>query len=377
MKLILAALLSLTGPAFAGVWDTTTPLNTDPISQGDDRIRELKVAIQEALRGGDTEGVEAIFPGGSAATAPIFRYRGLKGATGSRPAATYGGLYYNTTTGTLQRSSYTATDTGAGWEDITENAAYEAIHYKAPAALASVAGVATIPETGNSFNVSGTEAITSIAGWSAGLVRIKWDSARIITHGASLVLKNALSRNVVAGDISVFEFTAADAVREVGFYGAGDGSSIGEIKTFAGATVPAGFLECAGQSLLRADYPGLYAVIGTVHGTADGTHFNLPDLRGRFVRGYDHGAGNDPDAVTRSTQATGGASGDNVGTLQDSSNKQHSHTLPFSAVGVANTGGATTEIIQGTSAYNTGDSPADAIAESRPKNVTMMYVIKY
>lgn len=197
-----------------GVWDTSTPAGSDPISQGDDRIRELKSAIQEALRGGATEGDEAVFPGAAPTTAPIFRYRGLKGTTAARPAASAGGLYYNTTTGTFQRSN------GSSWDDVTENAAYEAIHQAVAASLASSSGVATLPETGNSFNVSGTEAMTSIAGWSAGVVIIKWTQARTLTHGASFYLMEGLSRVVSANDISVFEFTGSNAVREVAFHGA-------------------------------------------------------------------------------------------------------------------------------------------------------------
>ena len=196
-----------------GVWDTATPAGSDPISQGDDRIRELKTALQEALRGGATEGDEAVFPGAAPTTAPIFRYRGLKGSTAARPAASAGGLYYNTTTGTLQRSN------GSSWDDVTENAAYEAIHQAVAASLASALGVVTLPETGNSFNVSGTEAVTSIVGWSAGVVIIKWTQARTLTHASSLYLKNALTRTVAADDISVFEFTASNSVREIAFSG--------------------------------------------------------------------------------------------------------------------------------------------------------------
>lgn len=198
------------------VWDTTTPSGSDPANQGDDRIRELKVAIQDALRAGEADGDEALFPGPNPSTDPIFRPRMGKGAEASRPAAAVGGLYYNETTGTIQRSN------GSAWVDLTENAAYEAIHQKVGAALASVAGVVTLPETGNSFNVSGAEAVTSIAGWSAGVVVVQWGSARTLTHASTLYLKNAASRSVAANDISVFEFTGSNSVREIGYYGDAD-----------------------------------------------------------------------------------------------------------------------------------------------------------
>lgn len=93
-------------------WAVTTPLDTDFISLGDDNIREMKVAIQASLRGGTTEGTESIFPGSAPTTAPVFRYRGLKGTTGARPAFGQYGLFFDTTRNALQR------DSGSAWEDI-------------------------------------------------------------------------------------------------------------------------------------------------------------------------------------------------------------------------------------------------------------------
>jgi hypothetical protein len=50
--------------------------------------------------------------------------------------------------------------------------------------------------------------------------------------------------------------------------------------------VPAGYLELAGQAISRTTYSALFALFGTTYGVGDGsTTFNLPDLRGEFVRG--------------------------------------------------------------------------------------------
>ncbi len=103
-----------------GNFDVTTPAGSDLLSLGDDKIREFKTAVREALRAGevagdDIEGVEAIFPGSSPSTAPVYRYRGLKGTTASRPAAGQYGFYYDTTRNVLQR------DNGTGWDDIGQN----------------------------------------------------------------------------------------------------------------------------------------------------------------------------------------------------------------------------------------------------------------
>lgn len=63
----------------------------------------------------------------------------------------------------------------------------------------------------------------------------------------------------------------------------------GGVVGHAGATAPAGWLMCDGNSYLRASYPALFAEIGTIYGAADGTHFSVPDLRGRFPIGVSAG----------------------------------------------------------------------------------------
>lgn len=61
----------------------------------------------------------------------------------------------------------------------------------------------------------------------------------------------------------------------------------GTIKAFGGTTVPSGFLPCDGSAVSRSTYSSLFAAIGTIHGQGDGvTTFNLPDSRGKFLRGY-------------------------------------------------------------------------------------------
>lgn len=66
---------------------------------------------------------------------------------------------------------------------------------------------------------------------------------------------------------------------------------IGEIIAYAGASSPQPslWLMCDGSSLLRADYPDLFAVIGTTYGAPDVSHFNLPDLRGYTLIGQGSG----------------------------------------------------------------------------------------
>lgn len=77
----------------------------------------------------------------------------------------------------------------------------------------------------------------------------------------------------------------------------------GAIMPYAGATIPSGWLECLGTSLVRADYPALFTAIGTTWGAVDGTHFTLPDLRGRGLLGAGTGSG----LTARTLGQTGGA----------------------------------------------------------------------
>lgn len=61
---------------------------------------------------------------------------------------------------------------------------------------------------------------------------------------------------------------------------------VGAIVPYGGTTAPNGWLLCQGQAVSRTTYAELFAIIGTNFGTGDGsTTFNIPDLRGEFLRG--------------------------------------------------------------------------------------------
>jgi microcystin-dependent protein len=80
--------------------------------------------------------------------------------------------------------------------------------------------------------------------------------------------------------------------------------SAGFTAPYAGSTAPAGWLKANGAAISRTAYAALFAAIGTVHGAGDGsTTFNIPDLRGEFVRGLDDGRGVDTGRVLGSAQA--------------------------------------------------------------------------
>lgn len=65
---------------------------------------------------------------------------------------------------------------------------------------------------------------------------------------------------------------------------------VGEVAFFARSTPPSGWLKANGAAVSRTTYAALFAAIGTTFGAGDGrTTFNLPDLRGEFLRGLDDG----------------------------------------------------------------------------------------
>lgn len=80
------------------------------------------------------------------------------------------------------------------------------------------------------------------------------------------------------------------------------GIPIGTVLYFAASSAPPGWFECNGSFLNTASFPDLFAVIGYTYG-GGGVSFNLPDLRGEFVRGWDHGKGVDSNRVFGTTQA--------------------------------------------------------------------------
>jgi|SRR5215470_2156583 len=80
----------------------------------------------------------------------------------------------------------------------------------------------------------------------------------------------------------------------------------GIIMAYGGAAAPTGWLLCDGRSVLRSDYPNLFAAIGTTYGAADGLHFSVPDLRGRVPCGLDGGTGRISAVVANAMGAVGG-----------------------------------------------------------------------
>lgn len=170
----------------------------------------------------------------------------------------------------------------------------------------------------------------------------------------------------------------------------------GVIVAYGGPVAPSGWLLCDGKLVSRTKYKDLFLAIGTAHGSGNGrTTFALPDHRGRFLRGVDNAASNDPDSTTRTAASTGGNTGDNVGSVQSQATRKngltassvvtdpgHSHTTN------AITSGGTWDFSGGSSYGNfatvnsatTGITVSTTISagdnETRPVNASVHFIIK-
>lgn len=159
----------------------------------------------------------------------------------------------------------------------------------------------------------------------------------------------------------------------------------GEIITWMGfeSTIPEQWLMCDGSLYSPELYPDLFANIGYSHGRLD-DDFRVPDLRGMFIRGVDFGSGNDPNAVSRAQGAPGGNSGDDVGTVQQDALQGHGHALSgfdFGEAGGSDTGVIADSAVTGNDQISiggpneAGSGPARVASETRPKNVSAIYLI--
>jgi microcystin-dependent protein len=78
----------------------------------------------------------------------------------------------------------------------------------------------------------------------------------------------------------------------------------GSVFTHASTTLPSGYLECNGAAVSRTTYAALFSAIGTTWGSTSGSDFKVPDLRGEFIRGFDNSRGIDNGRSFASSQGS-------------------------------------------------------------------------
>jgi microcystin-dependent protein len=216
---------------------------------------------------------------------------------------------------------------------------------------------AAIPFAGGAVKLSdgsaGTPGISFINDTDCGLYRIGANNVGLSVAGTKIIDYATATISVavavaIAGTLAItggitgstsFDATASAAViNSTGVVNAGttvqqagaDLIPAGVIVPYGGASAPTGWLLCDGSSKLRASFAALFTAIGTTYGSADGSHFTLPDLTGRVPAGKEASA-------TRLTSGGGGVDGGTLGAVGGT----QTHTLTLAQSAAHDHGGAT------------------------------------
>ncbi|AGF74953.1 putative phage tail fiber protein [Bartonella australis AUST/NH1] len=161
----------------------------------------------------------------------------------------------------------------------------------------------------------------------------------------------------------------------------------GFIATFAMKNVPTGWLLCDGKEYSREEYANLFAAIGGIWGIGDGTTtFNIPDLRGMFLRGLDSERGLDKGRVLGSRQEESFKAHTHQGTISENGGHAHKYLEPtkpyYSWTGQGGIHdyicGNREEKLTGASGQHSHTLTLKATGgpETRPVNIAVVYAIK-
>lgn len=141
---------------------------------------------------------------------------------------------------------------------------------------------------------------------------------------------------------------------------------VGAVMYFARLDCPNGWVPADGRAIPRSgDYKDLFLALGTTFGQGNGTTtFNLPDLRGMFVRGWDSGGG-----AARNLDA-----GRTFGSYQEDEFKSHGHSY-LNPLDLNGSGGSDGPGHHHNASYiETGSKGGN---ETRPKNLALMPCVRY
>jgi microcystin-dependent protein len=269
------------------------------------------------------------------------------------------------------------------WEEAT-------IKSSSPPTAAESLAISQVPVTGTK-STTAFDITALLRDWVSG--NAENDGVVLLPSATGISATFDSKENIGAGLAPVLEVTL------------NSGGVVGGITAFGGSTAPSGWLLCDGSEVSRTQYAELFAVVGTNWGAGNGTNtFNLPDLRGQFLRGADNGAGIDPDAESRFLFYSGGNEGDQVGSFQghafqthahDINDPGHQHDVVHDGYQVSPGSGLFT-IASGNGPYGTVDDTRTAktgitiqaqeatgnlaqpsASETRPVNAAVNYIIKY
>lgn len=184
-----------------------------------------------------------------------------------------------------------------------------------------------------------------------------------------------------------------------------NGCPVGTILSYIGSSAPSGWLLCDGSAFNRFDYPQLFAIIGISCGDGGAANsFNVPDLRGRFLRGFSGTSSADSNKNERFNLMNGGNSGNDIATYQNDATRfpanasttndgNHTHTYDdafYSENFTNNAGKIGSDATDNNNDYyfrtpkpTTEEAGVHSHSltggdqETRPKNFSVNFIIKY
>lgn len=208
------------------------------------------------------------------------------------------------------------------------------------------------------------------------------DSSNFVAFQAPATVAANLTLTLPAADGSSGQALTTDGSGALSFATIG-GVPIGAVFHFAASTAPTGFLKANGAAVSRTTFAALFAITGTTYGSGDGsTTFNLPDLRGEFIRGWDDARGVDASRTFGSAQAAGTNllshthSATVTGYAQVSPGTAGSITYGAGFTQVNDDGSITDNGSTASLTYTTGGPSPAGGAETRPRNVALLACIK-
>lgn len=337
----------------------TNPISSDPRSEGDDHLRNIKTAVKNT------------FPG------MVGRAWRIQSKGAGYTAVTTDNMSVLDASAAFTLALTAAATLGNGWMALVYARSGNVVVDPNGGELVNGVATVTIPQgwigtlicTGTEFHLAMQQAVgTTLSPSSFSTPQNDYSPSGLAT--AKVLRIGATARTNVTGlalgsdqraltvhnigeypiDFTYEDAASAAANRFAFGYSLGGGQSmkliydgtssrwradalpearVGEIKDHAGTIVPPGWLACDGTAVSRTTYVALFREVGTTWGVGDGTTtFNVPD----FCRKTAVGSGGTGTGTLGNAVGNSGGEEDHTLTEAESALKTHSHSVPSLSV---------------------------------------------